>query len=387
MLEARPWSRRFAPAAALAVAAMVIAAIVFAVSAARQSSQDPVGSANPVVTLSPPEAVRGAQVEVTVVGLDDFSGAEVDLTVATVDASSEQGVGSDRIQIDDGGRLSTTITVPNSLGHETQVAPGEYRLVFGVKGTQRLRFDHPVHVVAAQIGETYVYVPTYGCLDYTRFDGRLWKLDGGDVKVPIPGSTFALASRDRATYTAPDGGTATFRVADPEAFDPETFSCPGADDSSVYAPPVRTTTTLGAPTELPAIASLKDSWMYDNGVVHHEYRLAGPANADTATPEALAANPRSLAVHPATYLTVDFNPGVGKFEVPADPAFSNIETVDVHGVMGQLTTMKNGLGVIRLDWVDVAGNYRTVMVDRLKTSDGLSGLSAQQILAVGRSVM
>jgi hypothetical protein len=143
----------------------------------------------------------------------------------------------------------------------------------------------------------------------------------------------------------------------------------------------------GAPTELPAIASLKESWMFEGGSVQHEYRLAGPANADTATPDALTANPRSLAVHPATYLTVDFNPGVGKFEVPADPAFSNIETVDVNGVMGQLTTMKNGLGVIRLDWVDAAGNYHVVMVDRLKTSDGLSGLSVQQILAVGRSVM
>jgi hypothetical protein len=195
MLEARRWSRRFAPALALAVAALVIAAIVFVVPAARQLSPDPVDSADPVVTLGPPGAVRGAQVEVTVVGLDESVGAEVDLTVATTDASSEQGVGSGRIDAD--GRLSTTITMPGSLGEETQVKPGEYRLVFVVKAPQRLRFDHAVRVIDAEIGEKYVYVPTYDCLDYTWFDGRLWKLDGGDVEVPVQGATFELVRSGR----------------------------------------------------------------------------------------------------------------------------------------------------------------------------------------------
>ncbi|RJS47242.1 hypothetical protein D4739_14110 [Nocardioides cavernaquae] len=91
-------------------------------------------------------------------------------------------------------------------------------------------------------------------------------------------------------------------------------------------------------------------------------------------------------VHPATYLTVSFNPGVDKFDVPTDPAYSNIATVDVNGVMGKLTASTNGPGVIRRDWVDVTGTYQVVMVDRLQTSDGQVAFSAQQILAVGRSV-
>ncbi len=160
----------------------------------------------------------------------------------------------------------------------------------------------------------------------------------------------------------------------------------GALEPGVFDTPVLTTTVAGAPTKLPAIASLKRSWASSGGSVYHEYRLAGPANADTATPEALENDPKSRAVHPATYLTVDFVPKVGTFEVPADPAFNNTEKVDVNGSVGTLTTSKNGLGVIRLDWVDAAGNYHVVMTERLNTSDGLSGLSADQILAVGRSV-
>lgn len=165
-------------------------------------------------------------------------------------------------------------------------------------------------------------------------------------------------------------------------------------DSSAYAAPVQITSTLGAPTELPAIASHKDSWLFNNGALHHEYSLAGAANADTATPEAIATDPTSPAVHPATYLTVSFNPevgenaviGEGKLQIPADPKFNRTRTVDINGAVGKLTTSKNGLGVIRLDWIDAAGNYHVVKVDRLQTSDGTSGLSANQILAIGRSI-
>lgn len=155
---------------------------------------------------------------------------------------------------------------------------------------------------------------------------------------------------------------------------------------AVHTAPLQSTSAVGAPTVLPAIASLKGSWTLSGGQVHHEYRLAGSANSDTATAEALERNPESRAVHPATYLTVDFIPQVGDLQIPADPAYNNITTVDVNGAEGKLTIAKNGLGVIRLDWIDAQGNYHVVMSERLDTSDGVSGLAADQILAVGRSV-
>lgn len=164
----------------------------------------------------------------------------------------------------------------------------------------------------------------------------------------------------------------------------------GADSAARTAVLLNTedsTSVVGAPTILPASASHKRSWALPGGAVHHEYRLVGLANADTVAAQRLASDPRSLAVHPATYLSVDFVPHPGKKpEVPGNPAYSNTEAVDINGADGTLTTMKNGLGVIRLDWIDGAGNYHVVMVDRLQTSAGLSGLSATQILAVGRSI-
>lgn len=200
--------------------AFAAAALLAGCSSGDDSTQD----TRRQVTLSPPKAVRGAELEVTVMGVKGSPGAEFDLTLATSDGANEQGIGSGHV--DGGGRLSMKFTMPSTLGEETQVEPGEYRLIFLGKDSQHQRFDHKVRVIAAKIGEKYIYVPTYGCLDYTRFDGRLWKLDGGELRVPANRSTFALNSHDRATYTAPDGKNATYRVADPASFDPVTFRCP-----------------------------------------------------------------------------------------------------------------------------------------------------------------
>jgi hypothetical protein len=181
---------------------------------------------SPHVTFSPPRGVRGAELKVTVEGLDEYPGAQVDLTLATMEGTDEQGVGSGEYRVGDNGRLEATITVPGVLGHEYHVVPGEYRMVFGVKTPEPWLFEETLQVIAAAVGEKYAHSPNYECLEYTYFDGRLWRRESGDLTTPVPGSTIELMAGDRAVYMTPEGKTVVFRVANPAAIDPETYQCP-----------------------------------------------------------------------------------------------------------------------------------------------------------------
>jgi hypothetical protein len=179
-----------------------------------------------LVTFSPPRGVRGAELRVTVEGLDDYSGAQVDLSFATKDGTWGQGVGSEEYRVDDNGRLEATITVPGVIAHEHQVVPGEYRMIFGSPEWVR-PFEETLEVIAAAVGEKYPVSP-HECLEYTSFDGRLWERESGDLTTPMPGSTIELTASDRAVYMTPEGKTVVFRVANPTAIDPETYRCPSA---------------------------------------------------------------------------------------------------------------------------------------------------------------
>jgi hypothetical protein len=181
---------------------------------------------SPHVTFSPPRGVRGAELKVTVEGLDEYPGAQVDLTLATMEGTDEQGVGSGEYRVDDNGRLEATITVPGVLGHEYHVVPGEYRMVFGVKTPEPWLFEETLQVIAAAVGEKYAHSPNYECLEYTYFDGRLWRRESGDLTTPVPGSTIEVMASDRAVYMTPEGKTVVFRVANSAAIDPETYQCP-----------------------------------------------------------------------------------------------------------------------------------------------------------------
>lgn len=204
----------------------IASAVLLAACAVDQSPKSPSGG--PEVTFSPPRGVRGAEMRVTVEGLDDHPGAQVDLTVATKEGTAEQGVASGEDRVDDNGRLETTITVPGVIAHEYQVVPGEYRMIFEVRtpeyGPLRLRFEETLQVIAAAVGEKYPY-SIYECLD-THFDGRWWRRESGDLTTPVAGSTIELVASDRAVYMTPEGKTVVFGVANTAAFDPDTYQCP-----------------------------------------------------------------------------------------------------------------------------------------------------------------
>jgi hypothetical protein len=143
---------------------------------------------------------------------------------------------------------------------------------------------------------------------------------------------------------------------------------------------------LGAPATLPASATLvrvtRDA--PTGGPVVREYSLAGKANSNTVTPQALALTPKS--VHPATTLTVYYIPGLSDPDIPVDPVYFDRTSVDVNGSTGALSIPKSGLGAHRVDWVDSAGDYHVVMSERLQTPDGISGLASDELLRIARSV-
>lgn len=223
-MAASSWRGRRAPGrrrARVAAAFVLCAAVVLTGCADDQPVRE---SATHKVTLTPARAVRGAALRVTVEGLKEFAGRSVDLTFSTMDATAEIGVASE--SVDSGGRMDATMTVPSILGHETELTPGKYRLIFLVKGAEGERFDEEIEVIAAALGERYPYEPTYECLEYTRFDGRLWRQQSGSIEKPVEGSTIELSAADRATYVTPTGEQVAYSVADPATFDAETYACP-----------------------------------------------------------------------------------------------------------------------------------------------------------------
>ena len=117
------------------------------------------------------------------------------------------------------------------------------------------------------------------------------------------------------------------------------------------------------------------------------YRIDGAANRDTLPPGGLSAHSaRDLSVHPATVIQSLFNPALT--ELPpssADPAYFNVELVQIGQFTATLSTPKNGLGMHRLDWVDPQG-YHTLSCDRIKTPAGTSGVGAGDLVRMARSL-
>jgi hypothetical protein len=142
----------------------------------------------------------------------------------------------------------------------------------------------------------------------------------------------------------------------------------------------------GAPTFLPSIAHLlsESGEPKAPGAVFRQYSLDGPANASNVTPQALLLDPTH--VHPATELSIDFVPGFSHPDVPFAPEWFTRTIVDVNGAAASVIVAKTGLGATRVDWVDAAGNYHVVLTDRLRTSDGVSGLDVDTLLAIARSI-
>src|SRR5687767_2509520 len=99
-------------------------------------------------------------------------------------------------------------------------------MLFSVKTPEPwLRFERTLQVVAAALGEKYPHSPPYECLEYTWFDGQLWRRESSDPTPPDAGSTIQLIASDRAVYMTPEGKTVVFGVANTAAFDPETYRC------------------------------------------------------------------------------------------------------------------------------------------------------------------
>jgi hypothetical protein len=144
--------------------------------------------------------------------------------------------------------------------------------------------------------------------------------------------------------------------------------------------------STGAPTMLPAIAHLLSETDEPKApdAVFRQYSLDGAANASNVTEQALLLNPKG--VHPDTQLSISFVPRFTPPDAPFEAAWFTRSTVDVNGAAATVLTAKNGLGTERIDWVDAAGDYHVVMVDRLRTADGLSGLDVDTLLAIARSI-
>jgi hypothetical protein len=141
------------------------------------------------------------------------------------------------------------------------------------------------------------------------------------------------------------------------------------------------------PSYLPPGSTLANTSRGDDPpFVEKEYQLPGAANADTVPPGGID-DTNLYAVHPATVITVTYAPEVNAVpaEIVAGSEFSHVTPAVVGGHPGFVTTAKNGLGVVRIDWVDDAG-YHIVMCERLKTVDGVSGVTADELLKVASSL-
>lgn len=161
-----------------------------------------------------------------------------------------------------------------------------------------------------------------------------------------------------------------------------------SSEGAERVPSVMATNGAGAASWVPDGSRLGASHVPDDGSgsASYSYILSGGANSDTMDEAALAANPRSLAVHPATEITVHFAPAITEQpELMADEKFFEISTVDVNGSTATVSTPRNGLGAHRIEWVDDRG-YHVVLCDRIRTDHGVSGVDTETLLKVSRSV-
>jgi len=155
-------------------------------------------------------------------------------------------------------------------------------------------------------------------------------------------------------------------------------------------------TTSTTPSYLPAGAKLlpapSETTVKDpagqtvrSGPAVSSYDLAGAANSDTI-PAGGSTAADATTVHPSTELQINFVAGLTSLPaIPADPKYFDSSQVTIAGNAATLTTPASGYGVERLDWVDGDG-YHVVMVDRLKTTDGTSGIAPAELERVAASL-
>jgi hypothetical protein len=107
------------------------------------------------------------------------------------------------------------------------------------------------------------------------------------------------------------------------------------------------------------------TWIYS-------YSLPGPANAGSG-------------LIPVTNLEVIETPASTAQPPPADQYYGE-QQVDIAGHIGSLSFPRNDYGIFRVDWTDGSKVY-TVMVNRGDTgASGVSGVSADELLKVARSM-
>jgi hypothetical protein len=117
------------------------------------------------------------------------------------------------------------------------------------------------------------------------------------------------------------------------------------------------------------------------------YKIAGGTNSDSEPVGGVTmANATELALHPDTEVDITFVPGVTTMPpTPQAPPGFSVTPVTIAGNAGTLLAPQSGPGVERLDWVDADG-YHNVMCDRLKTDNGLSGVSTSDLLQTANSL-
>jgi hypothetical protein len=115
------------------------------------------------------------------------------------------------------------------------------------------------------------------------------------------------------------------------------------------------------------------------------WSLGGAANSSTI-PAGGSTPLNQDSIHQSTELQLVFEPGVTQLpSLPIDPKYFDMSTVSIGGNSAVLSVDKTGIGNVRIDWVDGAG-YHILMCDRLRTDQGLSGLSADDLVKVASSL-
>jgi hypothetical protein len=122
------------------------------------------------------------------------------------------------------------------------------------------------------------------------------------------------------------------------------------------------------------------------GAYVQQFALPGVVNSDTLTVTDRSGNQPQVG-HQETRLSISVNPSVT--ELPDDfltnDGYAHRSTVQWGQVQAIVTTMPNGLGVERVDWIDAAG-YHVVMTERLTMPEGLAGLPLDEVVRIAESV-
>jgi len=147
--------------------------------------------------------------------------------------------------------------------------------------------------------------------------------------------------------------------------------------------PAAATVPVKRPTTVPGAAGVAHEGALGKGY-EVVYALTGTANANTIPASGLTAA-NYLTVHPATEVTYTVVPGDELPPLLGDPALGRVIDTTVNRAPARLQLTANGFGTQRLEWL-ADGMVYTLLCDRLTTSDGVSGLTPDQLLAVARDV-